>query len=98
METMTHLMANNEGGQLCLWKQRRTMSVLSMQHYLHLHCFSEPGINGMRLHLFQFANADNTSAAVQSGQPVSVLLLNTDITEHYRLLSACEITGAALIF
>lgn len=40
----------------------------------------------MRLHLFQFANADNTSAAVRSGQPVSVLLLNKDITEL--LLSA----------
>lgn len=52
----------------------------------------------MRLHLFQFANADNTSAAVRSGQPVSVLLLNTDITERYRFLSACEITRAALIF
>lgn len=68
------------------------------QHYLHLHCFSEPGMNGMRLHLFQFANADNTSAAVQSGQPISILLLNTDITEHYRLLSACEISRAVLIF
>lgn len=26
----------------------------------------------MRLHLFQFAHADNTSAAVQSGHPISM--------------------------